>query len=209
VASAAMLQANASTESEFSAISKPHARKYLAGGYHRGLLFTGRASTRCRLGPTFAKISPIDRFWICVPLPLVGNSLKPATGPGEAVPALSRPGERAEPATKQSTLRSHASSDPFEGQRQDRRAIAERVATYGLKVFCTDCGLMSRHRQGGERLRHIASVCCGARMHPARWGGWGEWRRGPRALRREEPAAPADPHVVRKGGNYFMSGLDS
>jgi len=126
------------------------------------------------------------------------------------VPTLSRPGERAEPAAKQHRLRSDGRSDPFEGQRQDRRAIADRVATYGLKVFCTDCGLMSRHRTvGGERLRHIPSICCGARMHPARWGGWGEWRRGPRALRREEPAAPADPHVVRKSGHYYMRGLDS
>ena len=98
----------------------------------------------------------------------------------------------------------------FEGQNQNRRAIAERVATYGLKVFCTDCGLQHRHRTvGGERLRNIPSACCGARMHPARWGGWSEWRRGPRALRREEPAALPDRHVVRVAGNYYMRGLDS
>lgn len=125
------------------------------------------------------------------------------------VPTLSRPGERAEPATKDHRFRFDKTSQVFAGQRQDRAAIADRVATYGLRVFCTDCGLMSRHRQGGERLRHVASVCCGARMHPARWGGWGEWRRGSRALRREEPTAPADPHVERKGGSYFMRGLDS
>lgn len=98
----------------------------------------------------------------------------------------------------------------FEGQSQNRSAIADRVATYGLKVFCTDCGLMHRHRTiGGDRLRHKASACCGARMHPARWKGWDQWRRGPRGLRREEPAALPDRHVVRVEGKYYMRGLDS
>lgn len=126
------------------------------------------------------------------------------------VPTLSRPGERAEPATKQHRLRSSQRSDLFEGQKQDRRAIADRVATYGLKVFCTECGLMHRHRTGGgERLRNIPSACCGARMRPSRWSGWAEWRRGPRTLRREEPQPLGDPHVVRKAGHYYMRGLDS
>lgn len=140
----------------------------------------------------------------------MGKSPKPVSGPYEVVPTLSRPGERAEPAPKQRRLRSRIPSGAFEGQGQDRRAIAERVATYGLKVFCTDCGLMHRHRTaGGERLRSIPSVCCGARMRPKIWKGWDQWRRGPRDLRREEPAAVPDRHVVRVAGKYYMRGLDS
>lgn len=126
------------------------------------------------------------------------------------MPALSRPGERAKPAPKHPRPRSTKPSGAFEGQHQDRRAIAERVATYGLKVFCTDCGLMHRHRTvGGDRLRNVPSACCGARMRPCRWKGWDAWRRGPRAARREEPAPLADRYVVRKGGKYYMRGLDS
>ena len=116
------------------------------------------------------------------------------------VPTSSRPRERAEPATKEHRLRSPTTFIAFEGQRNDRRAIAERVATYGLKVFCTDCGLMQRHKTaGGERLRSIPSACCGARMRPRVWKGWAEWRSGPRELRRQEPAPVQDDHVVRVG----------
>ena len=141
----------------------------------------------------------------------MGKSPEPVSGPYEVVPTLSRPGERAEPAPKQSRLRSRVPGGAVEGQGQDRRAIAERVATYGLKVFCTDYGLMHRHRTvGGERLRSIPSACCGARMRPSRWKGWDAWRSGPRELRREEPAhAPGDRYVVRVGGKYYMRGLDS
>lgn len=135
---------------------------------------------------------------------------EPEAGPDEAVPAISRSWERAEPATKQHRIAPLARSGAFEGQSQDRAAIAERVATYGLKVFCTDCGLMHRHRTvPGDRLRSIPSVCCGARMRPSRWQGWEQWRNGPRALRREEPAALPDRRVVRRGGKYYMGGLDS
>jgi len=102
------------------------------------------------------------------------------------------------------------SSGRFEGQRQGRQAIADRVATYGLKVFCTDCGKLHRHRTGrGERLRTIGSPCCGARMHPARWAGWADWRNSPRLTRREEISQPADPRVERVGREFFMRGLDS
>lgn len=146
----------------------------------------------------------------------MGKSPEPVSGPYEVVPTLSRPGERAEPAPKQRRSRSRGSSAAFEGQGQDRRAIAERVATYGLKVFCTDCGLMHRHRTvGGERLRSIPSVCCGARMRPSRWegsassAGWDKWRALPPGLGREEPAAPTDGRIVRKGGKYYMRKLDS
>jgi len=140
----------------------------------------------------------------------MGNPQKPEPGPDEVVPTFSRTRERAEPATKRPWIHAEQRPDPFEGQSQDRRSIADRVATYGLKVFCTDCGLMHRHRAlGGERLRNIPSVCCGARMRPSRWQGWAEWRRGPRELRREEPAALPDRHVVRVAGKYYMRGLDS
>jgi len=126
------------------------------------------------------------------------------------VPTLSRPRERAEPAPKSPTLPPAIGRSAFEGQKQDRLSIAERVATYGLKVFCTDCGAMHRHRTaGGDRLRNIPSACCGARMRKAKWSGWDQWRRTPRPLRREEPAPPPDPYVVRKAGKYFMRGLDS
>lgn len=98
----------------------------------------------------------------------------------------------------------------WEGQSQSRASIADRVATYGLKVFCTDCGLQHRHFTGrGQRLRNVASPCCAARMHPARWSGWEAWRNKPRGLRREEAAAVADPRIVRVGGKSFMRGLDS
>ena len=147
---------------------------------------------------------------VCAPLPPVGNSLKPVSGPDEAVPALSRPGERAKPAPKRMTSTSEARRHCFEGQHQDRRAIAERVATYGLKVFCTRCGLMHRHRTiGGDRLRNLPSPCCGARMRPARWKGWDEWRHRSRDTRAEEPVPLADAHVVRVGRHYYMRGLDS
>lgn len=139
----------------------------------------------------------------------MGKIPKPVSGPYEVVPTLSRPGERAEPAPKQRRLRSRVPFDAFEGQAQDRQAIAERVATYGLKVFCTDCGRMHRHRQGGDRLRHIPSACCGARMRPSRWNGWDEWRSSGRGMGREEPEAPPDPNVVRKGGEYYMRRFDS
>ncbi len=110
-------------------------------------------------------------------------------------------------------MRRHAGSDGrsamFEGQNQSRKAIAERVATYGLRVFCTDCGLMHRHRtNGGDRLRNIPSGCCGARMRLAKWAGWDAWRRGPRDLRRQEPD-PMEGYVVRRQGKYYMRGLDS
>ncbi len=144
------------------------------------------------------------------PTPRMPKSALPVAGPGEVVPTLSRPGERAEPAPKYRAFRSDDPSGAFEGQRQDRRAIADRVATYGLRVFCTDCGRMHRHRGiGGERLRNIPSVCCGARMRPSRWRGWAEWRRTPRPSRREEPAPLPDPYVRRCGGEYFMRGFDS
>ena len=140
----------------------------------------------------------------------MGKSPKPVSGPYEVVPTLSRPGERAKPAPKQHRLRSGGASGAFEGQGQDRRAIAERVATYGLKVFCTDCGLMHRHRTvGGDRLRNIPSACCGARMRPSRWQGWDEWRSSGPGLGREEPARPSDPHVARVGGDYYMRRLNS
>jgi len=101
-------------------------------------------------------------------------------------------------------------SGRFEGQRQDRAAIADRVATYGLKVFCTDCGKLQRHFAArGERLRNIGSDCCGARMHPARWNGWAAWRMAPRDLRREETTTLRDERIQRVGGDFFMSGLDS
>jgi hypothetical protein len=107
-------------------------------------------------------------------------------------------------------LRSNVRSGVFEGQSNDRRAIAERVATYGLRVFCTDCGLMHRHRSaGGDRLRSKASPCCGARMRPKVWNGWAQWRRASRVQRREEPAPLPDPYVARVGGKYFMRGFDS
>ena len=99
----------------------------------------------------------------------------------------------------------------FEGQRQDPAAIAERVATYGLKVFCTECGKRHRHfARRGLRLRNTGSTCCGARMRPARWSGWESWRGTPPILRRQEPAhVEPDPHVVRVGKDFFMRGLDS
>jgi len=98
----------------------------------------------------------------------------------------------------------------FEGQRQDRSAIADRVATYGLKVFCTDCGLQHRHHTGRAfRLRQVCSPCCGARMHPARWEGWAAWRLLPPAARREETVTPADERIERVGRNYYMRGCDS
>ncbi len=104
----------------------------------------------------------------------------------------------------------NARSGRFEGQRQDRKAIADRVATYGLKVFCTDCGKQHRHFTGrGERLRNIGSACCGARMHPSRWAGWATWRLAPRDARREEPAAVRDLRVERVGREFYMRGLDS
>ncbi len=99
-------------------------------------------------------------------------------------------------------------SGRFEGQRQDRKAIADRVATYGLKVFCTDCGKLQRHRTGyGQRLRYQASPCCLARMHPARWKGWELWRVEPRHSRREEPLPVMDGDVVKVGGQLYMRGL--
>jgi len=98
----------------------------------------------------------------------------------------------------------------WEGQRQDRATIADRVATYGLKVFCTDCGLQSRHFTGrGQRLRNVASACCAARMRPARWSGWPAWRVAARGIRREDPQTVADPRVERVAGQSFMRGLDS
>jgi len=139
----------------------------------------------------------------------VGKTPLPVAGPYEAVPALSRPGERAEPAPRQPRRRSRATSGAFEGQRQDRKAIAERVATYGLRVFCTDCGLMHRHRtNGGDRLRNIPSGCCGARMRLAKWVGWDAWRHAARDSRREEPE-PMIGYVVRQHGKYYMRGFDS
>ena len=103
-----------------------------------------------------------------------------------------------------------ATSRLFEGQRQDRKTIADRVATYGLKVFCTDCGLLHRHHTGrGERLRNVSSPCCGARMHPSRWAGWDRWRMVSRDLRREEPATLADPRTMRVGKTVYMRGCDS
>ena len=96
------------------------------------------------------------------------------------------------------------------GQRQDRKSIADRVATYGLKVYCTDCGKQHRHfAQRGERLRMIGSPCCAARMHPARWGGWADWRLAAREVRRQEPAGVSDERVQRVGREYFMRGCDS
>ena len=101
-------------------------------------------------------------------------------------------------------------SGRFEGQRQDRKSIADRVATYGLRVFCTDCGKQSRHFTGrGARLREIGSACCGARMHPARWAGWATWRLLPRATRREETAGRRDERIERVGSDHFMRGCDS
>ncbi len=131
-------------------------------------------------------------------------------GPGEVVPTFSRTGERAEPAPKHPQLYAKRVWIPSEGQRQDRAAIADRVATYGLRVFCTDCGLMHRHRTiGGDRLRNVPSACCGARMRKAKWEGWPGWRSGPRELRRQEPEPLPDRYVVRRGGKYYMRGLDS
>ena len=185
-------------------------------------LFQG--TTRCSMDERFGRFhspylavgsylrffGPLRPLGFYPPLPPMGKSPKPVTGPYEVVPTLSRPGERAEPAPKQRRSRALEASPAFEGQRQDRRAIMERVATYGLKVFCTDCGLMHRHRTvGGERLRSIPSACCGARMRPSRWKGWSEWRQSSRHLRREEPARPADPRVVRVAGQYYMRGFDS
>lgn len=101
-------------------------------------------------------------------------------------------------------------SGGFEGQRQDSKAIAERVATYGLKVFCTDCGQLHRHRTGlGLRLRNTESPCCAARMRPVRWSGWAQWRAATRNTRRENPTPVTDPYVVRHGKKYFMIGFDS
>jgi len=98
----------------------------------------------------------------------------------------------------------------FEGQRQDRESIADRVATYGLKVFCTDCGKLHRHFAArSERLRNVGSPCCGARMHPARWKGWDAWRMKPLHSRREETAGKRDDRILRLGGDYFMRGCDS
>ena len=165
------------------------------------------------VGSSLRLFGPLQPILTCAPLspfPPKGRSPLPVSGPDEVVPTLSRPGERAEPAPKRTWLKQDQRTGPFEGQSQDRRAIAERVATYGLKVFCTDCGLMHRHRTvGGERLRTIPSACCGARMRPSRWQGWAEWRRAPRELRREEPARPSDPRVVRVAGEYYMRGFDS
>ncbi len=99
-------------------------------------------------------------------------------------------------------------SGAFEGQRNDRKAIADRVATYGLKVVCTDCGLLQRHRPGyGGRLRHQASRCCKARMHPVRWKGWEVWRVEPRHSRREEPVPTHGEGVVGIGGQFYMVSL--
>ncbi len=98
----------------------------------------------------------------------------------------------------------------FEGQRQDRKSIADRVATYGLRVFCTDCGKQHRHFTGrGARLRDLGSDCCGARMHPARWTGWAAWRLLPRSTRREETAGRRDERIERVGREFFMRGCDS
>lgn len=98
----------------------------------------------------------------------------------------------------------------FEGQSQSRESIADRVATYGLKVYCTDCGLQHRYFTGrGQRLREIGSACCAARLHPARWNGWAAWRLSPRDSRREEPTTPRDERIQRVGRDYFMSGCDS
>ncbi len=155
------------------------------------------------------RFSPLAGLLNLSPPSPVGKTPLPVTGPNEAVPALSRPGERAKPAPRQPRRRSRGASGAFEGQRQDRKSIAERVATYGLRVFCTDCGLMHRHRtNGGDRLRNVPSSCCGARMRKAKWQGWDAWRRGPRELRRQEPA-PMDGYVVRRQGKYYMRGLDS
>ncbi len=124
--------------------------------------------------------------------------------------AFSRPGERAKPAPKQPRPILEHRKLLFEGQRQDRQTIADRVATYGLKVFCTDCGLQSRHHTGrGVRLRNVPSPCCRARMHPARWSGWEAWRVAPRDVRREDVAGVRDPRIERVGREYFMRGLDS
>jgi len=172
------------------------------------------STTTCGISVFPRVFAPLRPFWVRVPLPLVGNSRKPTTGPDEVVPTFSRTRERAEPAPKGRTfVGDHlypTSPGPHEGQRQDRLAIADRVATYGLKVFCTDCGMMHRHRKaGGERLRNVPSPCCAARMRPTRWGGWDEWRRGTRATRREEAAPFSDGYVLRRSGRYYMRGLDS
>lgn len=101
-------------------------------------------------------------------------------------------------------------SGHFEGQRQDPAAIADRVATYGLKVFCTECGKRHRHfTRRGIRLRSAASPCCGARMHPSAWPGWEMWSNKPPILRREEVADNADARLLRIGKDYYMRGIDS
>lgn len=86
-------------------------------------------------------------------------------------------------------------SGRFEGQANDRQAIIDRIATYGLRVFCTDCGRLHRHYAGrADRLRNLASPCCGARMRQVRWKGWQHWRTADREARREEPAL-RQPHL--------------
>lgn len=107
-------------------------------------------------------------------------------------------------------MRHSQRSGVFEGQSNDPRAIAERVATYGLKVYCTDCGKQHRHFSGrGPRLGYVPSPCCGSRMRPARWRGWAAWRLSKRSERREEPATVPDRRIERVGGEFYMRGLDS
>jgi len=170
----------------------------------------GRATTTCSGVFNSLQKQPIDRISDLPPLPPVGIFQSQQPDRVKRCPRSYEQGERAEPAPKQRRISLVKALGSYEGQLQDRRSIADRVATYGLKVFCTDCGLQHRHRTGvEERLRNIASPCCGARMHPGRWDGWAAWRKIRRDLRREVPVGKPDGRMFRVDGATYMRGLDS
>ena len=53
-----------------------------------------------------------------------------------------------------------------------RLSERERVAKFGLKVLCLNCGRRYRHRPEGPprlRLRDAQSPCCNAPMRTVRW----------------------------------------
>lgn len=54
-----------------------------------------------------------------------------------------------------------------------RRAVASRVARFGRRVRCAQCGEEARvHTHAGERLRSLGCERCGGRLRPLTWRGW-------------------------------------
>lgn len=93
------------------------------------------------------------------PLPLLDAGYAP-----EAIAALFKAQRR---------LESRREEHARDAETRQRRAIAARVARFGRKVRCAECGERVRVRtSGAARLRSLACGHCGGRLRPLNWRGF-------------------------------------